>query len=447
MNKINNIRVKIDRRRAEESLEYFRRNAIVGENGKVSFRVSPEETLARQLLYASVSISVEIPEETKARIVNLALSRCQLAPEYERARDLINSFKQNFIEVYNEFQGNKSYFKCLTFLNLDVQPPCHFQILDIEANFITWEELENSFELYPLWKEVYKRQTLFSFPYKFVTKLTDGLKENTYSVNKKAFFPVLMEFETYGTLAAQTIVANRINLLRAVLNISEDIRLNWWYSAAASPISKILESPVYVVYQDNESPEIFLHIPVGDYQYKVHSPDTKTIEFAKGLLKDFKDSEEGDIKNLIMQLMIQYQQAFDLSFSNLIYLALWQVLERATLNDPAKKSQIEARVITLLGLNGKRIWENGISLINETRNKLVHDGVFPDYAEDLLFSLKGIVDGIILRLLELSKPLETVEKLGEFFQLATKPNNSLRIEKEQLEVKRSVIDFIENSRI
>lgn len=442
MNRSQNLRLQVDGVQVEKALEFFRENAIIAENKKVSFKGSTEERIARQIIYASVFVEPEIPEETKARIINLALNRCQLVAGYDKATNLIKIFKQKFQEIFYEFEASKSKYTCLAFLNCKMELRNTLHLLDIKAEFPTWHRLEENIGLNQLWEEVYTRQT-----YKFVTKQEDDLTgEISYSIDKNTFYPVLMKLETYSAKAAQSIMAARMKLLRATLNLSSDIRKLEWYSNTVGPLSKILEPPIYAIYHADELQNVFYHIPIGEYQYYAQTIETNTIEFAQGMLDDFRGSKAGDTKHLIMQLVIQYQQAFDLAFSDLVFLALWQILERATLNDATQKSQVEARIITLLGLHGMTLWQNGIDLLNKTRNKLVHDGVFPDYAEELIFILKVVADHTILKLMQLSKQLVTTQELNAYFQMATKPDKSLEAEKENLKLRRNVIKFIQESR-
>ena len=75
----------------------------------------------------------------------------------------------------------------------------------------------------------------------------------------------------------------------------------------------------------------------------------------------------------------------------------------------------------------------------EHRNRLVHSGVFPKGAENLVFILKGLVDFTIRRIIYLSKHLSTESELGEFLKHSTLGDSTL-------ERRRKVIGFIQSQR-
>ena len=407
----------------QHGLQWLRENSCLSAEGKMQTDLSVASMAAEELIASSVKVEPDFPERTKRRVIRLALNRWRRYKKYFDARDQVQAFQDALVVEIRILERKATQYTVLMFLNLD--PPSGFESLTVRGytlQFRTWDKLDN-LSTADLWGEV-----RFKDQENPIIRIYD---EKAYP-RIHDFTPVTIELETYDVPAAVEIASERLDLLRAVLNFLPAIRVMFRWGEP-QPLSKFLPSPLYGVF-DRNGVLLAPYYTIERYKYRKQCIEKRDRGAVTELLQTINQAQEGSVSYLVLRLLQLYQQALDLTDPRATYLALWQVLEAAVERGEGK---IESRIKALT--QPDEFLEAVLESLAEHRNRLVHSGVFPKGAENLVFILKGLVDFTIRRIIYLSKHLSTESELGEFLKHSTLGDSTL-------ERRRKVIGFIQSQR-
>jgi hypothetical protein len=338
---------------------------------------------ARELIVSSVKAEPEFPESTKRQAISLALNRWRRYKKYSNAPDQVQAFRDALVLEIRALERKVTQYTILMFLNLD--PPSGFESLIVRKHtlqFRAWSELSD-LDTSDLWKKtwVYDRENpiiLTHHDEKAYPRMID-------------FAPVILKLETYDVQAAVDIASERLDLLRAVLNLLPAMRVMFRWGEP-EPLSKLLPSPIYGVFDRNGillNPYFTIE-RYDKYKYRKQRIEERDYKTVTELLQTMNQAQEGSISHLVLRLLQLYQQALDLTDSRATYLALWQVLEAAILGHERGEGKMDSRIKALIKPDD--LMDAVVTSLAKHRHLLVHSGVFPNEAESLVFVLKGIVD-------------------------------------------------------
>ena len=144
--------------------------------------------------------------------------------------------------------------------------------------------------------------------------------------NRITFTPVIFDIETYDSGAALEIASEKLDLFRAIINMSLVIHKYTYFRSVPHAMSKILPSPIYVIICDGKIDNVYSQS--DKYHYKrVSIPEGKLSFIASLTLKFGNEPEAKSTWKFIKQILLLYQNSLDIVSPEFTFLSLWQVLE------------------------------------------------------------------------------------------------------------------------
>ncbi len=225
-------------------------------------------------------------------------------------------------------------------------------------------------------------------------------------------------------------------LFRAILNFSNNFCVLTEQWETRSSVNSFLPSPLYFIFDARKRKLLHYAYEVGWYKYDRLNIRHFRNKLFKLLIELFENKPHPHtVTHLIMNALIKYGRSLDSLDWESNFLKLWQTLELITLasqDEPIKTTKIRLKKLFPSTLK----WEGAIDFISTLRNKLVHEGVFPQEEMFPLTLLKYIVENAIYQLLILKKKnILTFQDLINFYKY-------VNLSKEELSQKKKIIDFI-----
>ena len=206
-----------------------------------------------------------------------------------------------------------------------------YSLLGDSLKLISWDEI-SKFGIHNLW-EIINLQT------KNNSILFKEIETNKATPDIFTFTPVLFDIETYDSGAALEIAAEKLTLFRAIINMSLVIHRYTYFRSEPIALSKILPSPVYVIFCDNKIDNIYS--PVDKYKYKNESVPNNKLDFIKSLTSKFEVTPQAKSTwNFLKNILLLYQNSLDIGSPEFTFLSIWQVLENSlNLNETSINNQ------------------------------------------------------------------------------------------------------------
>jgi hypothetical protein len=431
----------------QRTLAWLRDHSEVNASGIIQVENSIHGMGANQVIMGMVDFDPPVPDGTKLRLMRQALSNWRQDENAFASEDLVKTFKETLATEILSLERNQASFTILAFLNVEqevIEPMFPIILREYKLCLPTWSGLDNLC-VEQFWKEL---EMYFGTKHKMplLQRIVDE-KGVHYHKQKQNVIPVTIELKALDPNTALYTAANALDFFRAVINLPSALSLFRKYGSSSSSLSKFLPSPIYGVFLSDGEYEKLYYAPES-HRYKRQRITAEELDYCKDLLSDLRNAVPGELKYLVVKAIKLYQQAFDFTEYQATYLGLWQLLEVLTLNEPTQgRTQVDKRIVCLLDLRGDDVLRDAIKLLMNSRNTLVHNGVFSDYADGLVFTLKGIVDLMLLRIMELSDDLSTESELREYYRLVSQNDVDLRREASDIEMIKGVIEFIQNSRV
>lgn len=398
-----------------KSLEWMAGNSSFDENGISKTTVSIPYFSARQMLVQH-TFNGDVPERTHGRAVSLAIRKWLNTKKYFQAKDKVATFLEALeIETKNLRKRTQKY-TTLMFLNVDPKIFGEVQSFTFSGKTIhirRWDSITH-INTSKLWNILF-----FHSPKNPL--LLDNWKDNVkprYVPDVSTFIPVEVETITYGPEAAVEYASKTLDILRAFLNMSVVFGKFTYFRSHPDHLSVVLPTPIYAVY-DKSSIDPHVYFSSEKYDYKQARIEPASLKRVESLMKDFEQEHlPGETYNHISNLIMLYQNSLDTSNSQAAYLFMWQVVESSVTfgDERAQGSDVVSKVASLLKLDP--FFKDGLTLIMNTRNRLVHSGEFPASSDNLFFTLKFIAEHCIRSLLALAKDYPTMEDLKDYFMFS-----------------------------
>ena len=354
--------------------------------------------------------------------------------KYADNPDEIQSFKEALSVELRLLARRKSKFDVLAFLNVT---PERFRAIgslrigEYQLRFLAWNELKG-FDLAALWKKAQAYSRVSGQRISLLDE-TGGDCRPRFQV----FTPILVSLESYSPEDALATAAEHMDLFRATLNFGPATRIMIGYGYGA-PLCKFLPSPVYGAY-DSQGQLLLDMYTTEHYGYvRQEQVNDQEFETATELIRRI-NSQDKDLLRLFVRLLYLYQQALDFTDYRAKFLALWQVLESAVLDDPDQRVRVDKRLANLLQMESDPLLNQALTLLVHRRNTLVHYGLFPEDAHDLVFALKKFADLVLFRILSLAGDLSDETELREYLSHAT-------VNDAALARRRKIIELIQSAR-
>ena len=412
-----------------KSLEYIRKNSKISSEGKPSFSSGVYSDITKEIIISKFPFKEELPISVRRSIIFRWIKykkEINNTDHYSSFRRAVN------VEIKNIKKKEMEYF-VLMFLNVREESLNGLKSIDIlgnSLNFIKWNDV-NKLDMVGLWKEVrsYKRYCpiLMKLPYKYKPQ-----------PNTDIFTPISMRIAAHNPEIAVELASERLDTLRSIFNTSSIIGSYTYFRSTPKPLSKILPTPIYIIFNKGRHVETYYTIESFDYKAeKINIKRKKSIEF---LLTKFAKSPIPDsMWHHILKILNQYQKALDTNLPEAAYLAMWQVLENSIRfrKENIKNQEIRSRISILLGLDP--LVQEILTILADKRNDFVHFGESIKYDDQTFFILKMITDSVIYELINLAKKFTTLPEVKEYLSLSS-------LGKNDLQRKIDVIKIIKESR-
>ena len=243
--------------------------------------------------------------------------------------------------------------------------------------------------------------------------------------------PLIISVKAQNSKRAFEKANGKFNLLRSILNFSHKSGQFTYQFSAPNPLGLIYPSPLYGVFNsDGKYEESFWTIEQYDYEKK-KPISKKEIEASVRLLKQIESINDYKLRNLIIDSLMKYGQVLDTIDWEKAFLLLWQILENlslCSLEDVFNMNNVVNRIIILIGQDDT-LSSLLLKSLKNTRNKLVHKGIFPDEGLREVNLLKYVVDCAMGSLFKNLKKFPTRDLLKAFFNYEPKNNNYLKNQK------------------
>lgn len=401
------------RNAVQKGLEWIRDHSTIEDDGSVETTIEIPYYAAKEIITRYTRIDESIPERTQRRAVNLAIRRWFKYKKYRENDDLASAFLEALEVEIRQLKRERRFFHVLMFLNLDRSDIQDLEPISILGDKIIlkqwndlsplktddlWQRIRSSDPSNPIWLQLgqYKRLP------------------NTFDL-----LPVLLDVETYGPEAAVTVANDRLDVLRAILNMSALLGSFIYFRSEPKHLSAILPTPIYAIF-DFSGNLVDTYYTIERYDYKKTRIQDTQLSNIKYLLPIFDhDLTYPDTEHHVLGLMRLYQAALDIGSPRLAYLPMWQVLESAVTfrGERLDTKKIRSRVSNLFKIDP--LFEDALKVLADLRNELAHSGEFLERGDDAFFTLKLFADECIRRLLALAKDFPTVHELRDYITYAT----------------------------
>lgn len=393
-------------------LKHIEENEVSGENGNPAITIDALYFFVGELFREYIPGNKGYPERTWRKIIFKAQSRWLKYKKTKNDKLKLSLFLRAVQVEINK--AEKAKFSVLMFLNLDsdsIKEYQNVQILDKNIKFISWLDV-SALDIKGLWSEIYSQGHKGQFVHQY-----DPTKEPLPLY--LTFTPVLLETETWGPEAAVEIGSDCIDLLRAAFNIPFTLGGFTFFRSEARALSKILPSPVYVIF-DKDGRRDSVYYTIDSFHYKKEKIDQRGKKSIDFLLSKIGSSPPTQSSwEYIVDILRLYQKCLDISTVEIAFLTMWQVLEKSVcLGDAwAKNQDIRSRTSVFVELDA--ISSDMLDVVISQRNMLVHSGKFLDNGDHMFFNLKLITDAVIRSLVYHADKYPTLQELKEYVAMSS----------------------------
>lgn len=418
-----------------KSLEWMSDNSSFDMNGISKTTVSIPYYSARQML-VQYTLSEGVPERTHERAVSLAIQKWLNTKKYFQSKDKVAAFLSALEIESKNLQKKAQKYMTLMFLNVDPNifgEIRSFTLLGRTLHIRKWDEIKH-IDTDKLWNFLFFQSPKTPL---LLVNWKDDVKPR-YVPDVLTFVPVEIEIVTYGPEAAVEYASKTLDIFRAFLNMSVVFGQFIYFRSHPDHLSVVLPTPIYAVY-DKSSVDPHVYFSSEKYEYKRARIEPASLKRVESLMKDFEEEHSPQqTYNHILNLITLYQNSLDTSNSQAAYLSMWQVVESSVTftDERSQGSDVVSKVASLLKLDP--FFKDGLTLIMNTRNRLVHSGEFPASSDNLFFTLKFIAEHCIRSLLALAKDYPTMEDLKDYFMFSSQGDKVLerRVKNMQSILKR-----------
>lgn len=332
----------------------------------------------------------------------------------------INAFRGILAsDVWNYKKHAVEQFRIIFPLHIS---PVNFQqikrlrILDLNLFVRDWAYVRRHFQVEPF---LNRAEQEFQF------RTLDANRADKYMLQLRTnFTPLVIAVEGRSMNEAFNKANRAYDLLRALLNRYTTFgRYRIDYGPPSSrPLGPILSAPLYGVFKPNgDYVEIFINTLIYEDYSAINSIEDEQIDQARRLSQQLGSPiDRHSTNSILVEALEKYGQALDTAEWRLAFLTFWQILELITLQTENLKMQdVLNRTNTLLQQH--KISYDLLTALVKTRNKLVHQGHFPDLqGVKEVNLLKSVVESAINILYNRLDDLPTTRKLALFYEYAPK---------------------------
>lgn len=193
--------------------------------------------------------------------------------------------------------------------------------------------------------------------------------------------PLLVDIQARTYQEAFDQASRNFELLRAVFNLVREYGLRHFTTGAPKPLGVSLAPPIYGIFRTGGDYEaLYYTIERYDYEgigYQARGFEQDEVRRVEKLLRRIATASE-EMQSLLVEVLLKYGQAMDTTDWRSAFLALWQILEVASLQTSAdlKMTEVVKRVSNLIG--AKPPMKDLIKGLAQSRHLLVHQGKFSE---------------------------------------------------------------------
>ena len=417
---------------AARAISELHRMATPKEDGTWQVTASPYQRMAFELLMNIVSITPPIPDRTLRALAYRSIFKWLRFKKYREDPNHARGYLGAVQREFRILERKRARFNVLMLMTCDIADLAPFgapSVLGTDVSIQPWTDLRE-LDMAALWQNIRA--------HRLVPFLFHDFDLPEPPVRTRDFTPLLVKSYTFGPEAAVEVAQEAFDLFRACLNLPVIAGHFSYFRSAPKALSPIPPTPVYAVFSD-AGEFITIYITNEQYEYKRVKIPANHAQAAQAYLANLNSVASRQVAEVYKRCLRLYQEAIDIESPQQSFLALWHVLEAiADVNGKGVSQRgIESRIATLI--QPDPMIRDLIHVMVDRRNSLVHAGQFPQDPDPIYFSLKLITDIALSRLLRLAQEFDTSHHIEEYLSLASVDNTGL-------ERKRSVIDFVVNSR-
>ncbi|MBC8273862.1 MAG: hypothetical protein H8E40_02680 [Chloroflexi bacterium] len=242
------------------------------------------------------------------------------------------------------------------------------------------------------------------------------------------FSPILVLSEGKDSREAFDTANRSFDLLRWLMNLTHQFgTITWQYGGYPRPLGMVLPPPACTVFNEDRSYHELLYTIVKYEEYQRNTLRGDEISEVRRLASRLGGPDsDAQTSAILIDALEKYGEALDAFEWRLAFLSLWQILELITLQSSANLNMktVKSRVWNLL--NQDPLMKDLLNALYETRNSLVHRGLFPD-EEGLreVNLLKHVVERAINALSLLTRTCPTRASLERYYELTSKNDAEL----------------------
>lgn len=243
------------------------------------------------------------------------------------------------------------------------------------------------------------------------------------------FTPIVSQARGHDFVEAFRQCEKGFDLFRWLVNLLYQFgKYQMQFGGYPRPLAKILPPPTFAAFTEDGAYRGFLFATARYEEYKANVVATDVWPDVRRLVgKLGAEGSRSEVQELIVDALQRYGEALDAIEWRLSFLQLWQILEKITLQGERSlsMSQVLSRTSSLLGQDQEA--RDLMRAIYETRNSLVHSGVFPDESGLLEVELlKYIVERAINALFSMQRVCTDRAQLDLYYQHNTSNSKELR---------------------
>jgi hypothetical protein len=205
------------------------------------------------------------------------------------------------------------------------------------------------------------------------------------------FTPFVASVDAVTPEAAWRRCSGSFDLFRAALNLQSTWGRVSLQAGLPQPLGRVLRAP-FVGVVDAAGENTLWYYEAGHYDYSRSNRGADVLA-ARTLVRRLGRIRGDEIRNLLVEALLNYGQGLDTTDWQQAFLSLWQALELLTLQSKAAINMkvVTNRVCLLLGQRG--VDRDLLNSLVDTRNDLVHKGRYPEMGGlDEMQFLKAVVE-------------------------------------------------------
>jgi hypothetical protein len=270
--------------------------------------------------------------------------------------------------------------------------------------------------------------------YPLPTVLRSAMHRNTYAEHLRTTRYPLVRVETEGRTVFEAVglALDNLSLLRAIWSFAATLGQEsaWSWATKRHPIGIIHTGPIYTLHLPGggaANEESFWYDPAYTVDQPLFSPEDRLHRNSDSGWPRIEKNRRWAMARIARlpyradfeQLMLRYIAALDEPNPNDAFLQLWGILEKITNTVEMRYDETIRRASWVFAKADRPSMKEVVESLRHHRNRYVHSGSAGEVTKEIPHRIKAIVDPHLVRLLNNTFQVASLQDYGEFLAYPT----------------------------